>query len=32
LHWRFIIGQDGAIHEDPILAKRAPSSPPQSSR
>ncbi len=32
LHWRFIIGQDGAIHEDPILAKPAPSSSPQFSR
>jgi hypothetical protein len=32
LLWRFIIGQDDAIHEDPILAKAAPSSCPQSSR
>ena len=32
LLWRFIIGQDGVIHEDPILAKPAPSSRPQSSR
>ncbi len=31
LLWRFIIDQDGAIHEDPILAKPAPSSRPKRS-
>jgi hypothetical protein len=25
LLWRFIIDQDGAIHEDPIVAKPTPS-------
>ncbi|WP_018409375.1 DUF6522 family protein [Methylocystis rosea] len=32
LLWRFIIGQDGVIHEDPILAKAGPSSRPKPSR
>ncbi len=28
LLWRFVLDRDGAIHEDPILAKRACSSAP----
>jgi hypothetical protein len=31
LLWRFVLDRDGAVHEDPILAKRACSSRPQSS-
>jgi hypothetical protein len=31
LLWRFILDRDGAVHEDPLLAKRASSSRPQSS-